>query len=91
MAAYAEALAPGGAVIISCITYADRQFGDRMALISEGQWRNHSLADVSSFFEAGGLRIIHGRVMDVRCWPACPLTPREEPGAQVLGGIGLRD
>jgi hypothetical protein len=90
VAAYAEALAPGSAVIISCITYADREFGDRMAGMSGGQWRNHSREEVAGFFAAGGLRLVHGRVMDVACWPACPL---EEPvtGGQVLGGIGIKD
>ena len=91
VAGYAGVLAPGSAMVISCAVYGDPEFGDRMAGLFGGSWFNHSLADVSSFFEAGGLRIIHERVMDVRCWPACPLGEQEQRGGLVLGGIGIRE
>lgn len=93
VAEFAGALAPGSAVIISCASFAGREVAERIAavLAPDGGWRNHSPEDVGSFFAAGGLRILHGRVMDVSCWPACPAGDGAEPGAQVLGGIGVRD
>ena len=88
VAAYAEALAPGSAVVISCVSYADPEFAAKMEdmFSAAGTWRNHPLADVESFF--GGLRVVHGRVADVRCWP---MMPPETPAACVLGGIGVRE
>jgi hypothetical protein len=91
VAGYAEVLAPGSAMVISCAVYGDPEFGERMAGLFGGPWHNHSLADVSSFFEAGGLRIVHGRVMDLDCWPACPVERQEQQGGRVLGGIGVKE
>lgn len=94
VARYAGALAPGSCVIASCASFADAGVAERIAGVFAGQcggWRNHGRGDVSSFFAAGGLRILHGRAMDVACWPACPAGDGAEPGAQVLGGIGIRD
>ena len=89
VAGYAAALAAGSAIVISCASWADPAAGQAMAeaYSAAGEWHNHSLADVASFF--AGLRIIHGRVMDLGCWPACPATPQEPPPAAVLGGIGV--
>jgi S-adenosyl methyltransferase len=87
---FAEALAPGSAVIISCASYASPGFGAAMAAAFSpaGQWRNHMLADVESFFAAAGLRIVHGRPMDVSTWPlACG---SQDSGASVIGGAGLK-
>jgi S-adenosyl methyltransferase len=91
--AYAAALAPGSAVIISCASYADTGLGERMAGLysAAGEWRNHGYEDVESFFLGADLRILHGRPMDARCWPACPLTPQDQAGARVIGGIGIRE
>lgn len=91
VAGYAAALAPGSAVVISCLSYGDEAAGERMAsLYSEaGPWHNHGYGDVASFFAAGGLRIVHSRVMDLGCWPACPMEPQGHAGAAVLGGIGV--
>ena len=93
VAGYAEALAPGSAVIISCISYCDPELAARMAGVfgSAGTWRNHGSEDVSSFFDVTGLRLVHGRIMDVKCWPACPVVQAQGPDAQVIGGIGIRD
>jgi hypothetical protein len=89
MAGYAAGMAPGSAAIISCLSYSDEAAGaeaERMYSVA-GPWHNHPAGDVASFF--GGLRIIHDRVMDVRCWPACPLVTQDQPEALVLGGIGV--
>lgn len=93
VAAYAKALAPGSAVIISCASFADPEAGAAMEEMSAaaGPWVNHGHEDVASFFAAGGLRIVHGRVMDLACWPACPVTAQDQASAQVLGGIGIVD
>ena len=88
---YAEALAAGSALVISCASYADPGLGARMAEVAgaAGEWRNHSREDVASFFAAGGLRLLRGRAGDVRCWPLVP-----EAGtacAAMIGGVGIKD
>jgi hypothetical protein len=88
VAGYMAALAPGSALAACCITFAGREPGDRMAaaFAPAGPWHSHPLQDVESFF--AGLRIAHGHVMDLACWPYCP-PERKQPGARVLGGIGI--
>jgi hypothetical protein len=91
VAGYTEALVPGSCVVISCASYADAETGERMAQVygAAGDWHNHGYEDVESFFIAAGkLRVVHGKPMNARCWPACP-TVREQPAAMVLGGIGV--
>jgi hypothetical protein len=87
---FAEAMAPGSAVVISCIAYADLELGERQAALcgAAGTWRNHSLEDVASFFAAAGLRVAQGRVSDVRCWP---MAADADGDAMVLGGVGVKD
>jgi S-adenosyl methyltransferase len=86
VAGFAGPLAEGSAVVISCAHFG----GEAARVLADGpcgEWRNHSAADVESFF--GGLRLVRGRVGDVRCWP---LLPAEDEGpAVVLGGIGVVD
>jgi hypothetical protein len=88
VAGYAEALAPGSCVIVSCTSYLDQEHAARMAALfaPAGTWLNHGLEDVASFF--GGLRIVRGRAGNVKCWP---MLPAETPDACVLGGIGIKD
>jgi hypothetical protein len=90
-AGFAGKLAPGSAMIISCASFADAGLGARMAEAcgAAGSWHNHPADDVASFFDAGGLRLVHGRVMDVKCWPACPAAGAIRDAA-VLGGIGIK-
>ena len=90
VAGYAGALAPGSAVIIACISYADRELAARMEALSgpAGGWRNHGIEDVTSFFAAAGLRPVRGKVASVACWP---MLPEETPGAAVTGGVGIKD
>jgi len=90
VAAYAEALAPGSCVIISCASYADPELAAKVEAMfgPAGDWRNHPLAGIESFFAAAGLRVVRGRVADVRSWP---MLPADTPDVCVLGGIGLRD
>jgi alkylhydroperoxidase family enzyme len=92
VAGFSEAMAPGSAVVISCISYGDQGLAERMAGLfgSTGCWRNHGEQDVASFFAGAGLRLLHGRVMDVSCWPACPAAGGTSAGARVLGGIGIK-
>jgi hypothetical protein len=79
-------------VIVSCLSYSDAATGAAAERLysAAGRWVNHSPADVESFFVAAGLQIAHGRPMDVRCWPTCPVEAKEPAGALVLGGIGLK-
>ena len=86
---YMAALARGSAVIISCASYADREHGVVMekAFAPAADWRNHSLAEVESFFAAANLRVMRGRVADVASWP---MLPAETPDVAVLGGIGVK-
>lgn len=92
VAGFAGALAPGSAVIISCFSYGDEDLARRMAAMFSpaSPYRNHGRETVESFFAAGGLRLLHGRVMDVSCWPVCPADGGGRD-AVVLGGIGIRD
>lgn len=93
VAGFAERLAPGSAVAVSCISYSDpglaTVIGGMFGEGTGGTWANHGREDVEGFFAAGGLRVAHGRAMDVGCWPACPVTEAQGP-AVVLGGIGIR-
>jgi SAM-dependent methyltransferase len=89
VAGYAGAMARGSAVIISCVSYGDPELAARMQALfgAAGDWRNHLLPDVESFFAAANLRLIRGRVADVKTWPMLPL---ETAGASVIGGIGVK-
>ena len=90
VAGFASALAPGSAVIACCARYDDEGHAERMAGIyaSAGRWLNHSRDDVAGFLGAGKLRLIRGRVADVRCWP---MMPAETPAACMLGAVGVKD
>ena len=92
VAGFAGAMAAGSAVVISCISYGDQGLAERMAGLfgATGRWRNHGELDVARFFAAGGLRLLHGRIMDVSCWPACPAAGGAQAVARVLGGIGVK-
>ena len=88
VAGFTGRLAAGSAVIISCVSYRDPETAGRLAEVTgaAGEWHNHGLADVASFF--GSLRIITGRAGDVHRWPMVPQV-REVPAA-VLGGVGIK-
>lgn len=91
VAGYAEALAPGSAVVISCPSFTNQELAAVIERVFVGEgWRNHSPQDVTGFFSAGGLTILQGRVMDVGCWPLCAAS-RTGAGreAAVLGGVGI--
>jgi len=89
VAGFTGRLAAGSAVVISCVSYRDpgtvRRLGEVIG--AAGEWHNHGLADVTSFF--GGLRIVTGQVMDVHRWPMVP--EAREAHAVVLGGVGIKD
>jgi hypothetical protein len=91
VAGFTKALAPGSAAVISCASFADEDLAERISSVfgPEGGWRNHGLADVTSFFTAGRLRLVHEYVMDVACWPACSVTGQARAAA-VLGGVGIK-
>lgn len=65
---YAAAMAPGSAVVISCLSYEDQEAGKRAESLysAAGQWVNHSYQDVESFFLAADLQLVHGRTGDAR-------------------------
>lgn len=90
VAGYAEAMAPGSTVVISCVSYTDPEFAAKMEAMfgAAGEWRSHSPENVASFFLAANLRVVRGKVTDVRCWP---MLATETPAARVLGGIGIKD
>jgi hypothetical protein len=87
VAGFTQAMAPGSCVVISCVSYGDPALAARMELLfgTAGSWRNHGSEDVAGFFEAAGLRLVHGRPMDVRCWPACPAGKAVAGDAAVSG------
>ncbi len=91
VAGYAERLAAGSAVVISCASYCDPALAGAMAAAfgAAGAWANHSLEDVQGFFDAGGLRVVRGQAADVGRWPLLPSGCARE--ACVLGGIGIKD
>ena len=90
VAGYMTALPAGSAAVISCASWRDAVLGGKMAAMfaGAGEWHDHGAAEIASFFAAGGLRLVHGRVGDVGSWPL--FTP---PGRAVamLGGVGLKD
>ena len=90
VAGYMDALAPGSAAVISCVSYRNTQVGDRMASLfaPAGKWHNHAVLDIRGFFDAAGLRLLRGHVSDLRCWP---LTPDRTGESAVIGGVGVKD
>jgi hypothetical protein len=91
-AGFARRLAPGSAVIISCVSYSDQEFAARMAgtFAGAGPFFSHDAGTIEGFFADAGLRVVHGRVMNLQCWPACPVEAAlADP--QVIGGVGIKD
>ena len=90
VAGYASELAAGSAVTISCVSFAEREAGDKMAaaLSAGGPWHNHSAEDVASFFEAGKLEV-QGGVAELKLWPR--LLPIAAKGVRLIGGVALKD
>ena len=89
VAGYAEAMTPGSALVISCVSFADPATGDKMAaaLSLDALWVNHSAEDVASFFEAGKLEV-QGGLADLRRWPR--LLPVAARGVRLTGGVALK-
>ena len=86
---FTERLAAGSAVVISCAHFDDPAVAGRIASVfAEAGWRNRGIADVRSFFDAGGLTLAEGWPGDVRCWP---MVREDEPGAAIIGGVGIKD
>jgi O-methyltransferase involved in polyketide biosynthesis len=89
---YADALAPGSAIAVSCVSYRDQEAGDAAAAayraVAGGTYYSHSRTVIAGFFAAAGLRLVQGGVGDVRAWwgPA----PTCERGIAVLGGVGVK-
>lgn len=88
---YAAGLAPGSAVAISCVSFADQAAGNEAAAaykaLAGGTFYSHSRAAIRSFFAAGDLRLAHCGVSDVRAWWE-PVSLAERP-VSVLGGVGI--
>ena len=89
VAGYSEMVQPGSAMAISCASFADAELAERMVSLcsSVGSWFNHGQEGVASFFEVAGLRLIRGRVADVRYWPMLHDAGAE---AAVIGGMGVK-
>jgi O-methyltransferase involved in polyketide biosynthesis len=87
---YSAALAPGSAVAISCVSYADQEAGDEAAAAYEamtgGTYCSHSRAAIEGFFTAAGLHL-ESPVGNVRAWWE-PVSMAERP-VSVLGGVGI--
>jgi hypothetical protein len=91
VAGYSAVLAPGSAVAISCVSYADQRAGDEASAaykaLTGGAFYSHSRAAIQSFFAAGELRPAQGGIGDVRAWWE-PVSMAERP-VSVLGGVGI--
>src|SRR6185437_4900141 len=86
---YADALAPGSAIVISCAWFDDQELAERLAdMFRPSGWRNRSRADVESLFAAAGLEPVRGEVTDVRCWPMTP--PGNGRTSAMIGGVGIK-
>ncbi len=86
---YAWAMAPGSAVIASCAHFDDATVTERIAaVLPQSGWRNHSRADIESFFSCAGLQVTQGVVTDVRHWPLAGAELAQP--AIVVGGVGIR-
>ena len=91
VATFAAVLAPGSTLAVSCVSYADPGFGERIsATFAEATgrtWISHPAETIQGWFDGAGLRVIRGQVANVRCWPmAGPQAGRQ---AVTLGGVGL--
>jgi hypothetical protein len=89
---YAAVLAPGSAVAISCVSFADRAAGVEASAaykaLAGGTFYSHSRVTIRSFFAAGELRPAQCGISDVRAWWE-PVSMAERP-VSVLGGIGIK-
>lgn len=92
VAGYAAALAPGSAVAISCVSYADQEAGGAAAkayeTVAGGTYLSHSRETIEGFFKTAGLHLAQCGVGDVRAWWE-PVSLAERP-VSVLGGIGIK-
>ena len=55
-----------------------------------GPFFSHDAETIAGFFGVAGLWVLHGRPMNVQCWPACPVEASLAE-VQVIGGIGIRE
>ena len=86
-AGWAEMLAPGSALVISVLRFADEDLAGRMRRrYTAGTLFNHGPGDVGSFF--AGLRIPQGQAAGLRNWPLPGGS--QDGGASMTGGIGLK-
>jgi hypothetical protein len=86
-AGYAEQIALGSCLVISCATYDDKGIADRLAAeYTAGQFTSHTREDVASFF--AGLPMVGPGVSEAatwRPWQPDPVFRRRE--GHVLAGI----
>jgi len=89
---YAAGLAPGSAIAVSCVSYADQRAADEAAAayaeVTGGTWHSHSQRTIAGFFRAAGLEVARGGVADVRAWWE-PVSTSEVP-VRVLGAVGIK-
>ena len=91
VAGYAEALVPGSAVAVSCVSYRDQEAGDQAAeayrAMTGGTYCSHSRETITGFFKTAGLHLAQCGVSDVRSWWE-PVSMSER-AVSVLGGVGI--
>jgi hypothetical protein len=90
VARLARELVPGSVFAISCVSFADRETGEKMAaaLSRAGNWVNHSAGDVASFFGCAWLPV-QGGLADLRLWPR--LVTVQDKGVRLLGGVAVKE
>jgi O-methyltransferase involved in polyketide biosynthesis len=89
IAGYAEALAPGSAVVISAAWYEDPAVPERMAGLYDGQCHAHTARDITRYLDGAGLRLVRGYVANACWWPG-PVPDVRKP-AVILGEIAVKD
>jgi S-adenosyl methyltransferase len=89
IAGFTGPLPAGSVLVLTTSRYEDEALHARLSGMfpaTAAPRRNHSREDVAGFFD--GLDLVHGQVMDVRCWPFLP--PDPERAVMMLGGVGVK-
>ena len=85
-AGYASLMAPGSCLVLSCARFEDAELAKQLAQeYTATTWYNHSLADITEFFD--GLELAGPGVTEARTWPKPPPEADGRTG-HVLAGVG---
>jgi S-adenosyl methyltransferase len=90
VAGFVAPLPSGSACVISVIHYPVTKLYERLAAqyAAAGNLKNHTTADVDSWFAGAGLRIARGHAGDIRLWPMT--APQSQEPAYMIGGVGIK-